>query len=196
MAIRSLKSGTFSRSGMVGNPVIMPGSYDSLQTVTVGAGGASYIEFTSIPSTYSHLQVRAIMKNTTGGNDSWSASAIMYFNTDTTAGNYARHYVYGYGSGTAAAGSADNIIPVGFVPGNGQSGVFGATVIDIHDYANTNKYKTVKSIAGADSNDVDSEFVGFFSGLWKNTAAVTNIRIYCGANSFAQNSSFALYGVN
>ena len=196
MAIRSLKSGTFSRSGMVGNPVIMPGSYESIATVTVGSGGASYIEFTSIPSTYSHLQVRAIMKNTTGGNDSWSASANMYFNTDTTSTNYARHFVYGYGTGVTAGGGADSNAFVGFIPGNGQSGIFGAAVIDVLDYANTNKYKTIRSIAGADSNNVDSEFVGLLSGLWKNTAAVSSIRIYCGANSFAQYSSFALYGVN
>ena len=67
MAIRSLKSGTFSRSGMVGNPVIMPGSYDSIATATVGSSGI--VEFTSIPSTYTHLQIRAITRNSSGSTD-------------------------------------------------------------------------------------------------------------------------------
>jgi hypothetical protein len=40
-------------------------SYESIATVTVGSGGASEVEFTSIPSTYTHLQIRALARNTT-----------------------------------------------------------------------------------------------------------------------------------
>ena len=40
------------------------GSYESIATVTVGSGGSSYIEFTSIPGTYTHLQIRGILRNT------------------------------------------------------------------------------------------------------------------------------------
>ena len=35
-------------------------SYESIQTITVGSGGASTIVFSSIPSTYAHLQIRAL----------------------------------------------------------------------------------------------------------------------------------------
>ena len=38
------------------------GSYESIQTVTVGLGGAANVEFTSIPATYTHLQIRGISK--------------------------------------------------------------------------------------------------------------------------------------
>ena len=58
MAIRSLKTGSFSRSTQVGNSIILPGDYESIATVTVGAGGSSSVTFSSIPSTYTHLQIR------------------------------------------------------------------------------------------------------------------------------------------
>jgi hypothetical protein len=73
------------------------------------------------------------------------------------------------------------------------SSVFAANVIDILDYANTNKYKTTRSFSGADNNG--SGFVQFMSGLWMNTAAITSITILPNSDNFAQYSSFALYGI-
>jgi len=40
------------------------GDYESIQTVTVGSGGAADIEFTSIPATYKHLQIRVLCRGT------------------------------------------------------------------------------------------------------------------------------------
>ena len=100
MAIRSLKSGIFSRSAMVGNTLIYPGSYDSIATTTVGAGGTTSITFSSIPQTYTHLQLRML----TIGNGSNTASGFMALNCDSTSTNYYTHYLYGNGA-TAAAGA-------------------------------------------------------------------------------------------
>jgi hypothetical protein len=36
------------------------GDYESIATVSVGGGGAADVEFTSIPGTYTHLQIRAL----------------------------------------------------------------------------------------------------------------------------------------
>ena len=58
MAIRSLKTNSFSRSLLTGNTAFMPGSYESIATVSVGSGGTSSADFTSVPSTYTHLQIR------------------------------------------------------------------------------------------------------------------------------------------
>ena len=56
-------------------------SYESIATVTVGAGGSSSISFTSIPSTYKHLQIRAITRDT---GTSYINNLAGYFNTDST----------------------------------------------------------------------------------------------------------------
>jgi hypothetical protein len=45
-------------SAITGNLVTT--SYESIATVTVGGGGAATVAFTSIPATYTHLQIRGI----------------------------------------------------------------------------------------------------------------------------------------
>ena len=97
MAIRSLKTGAMSRSALAGNPVIMPGSFESIATVS-GNGSSSSFTFSSIPATYSHLQIRLISRGTRA-----FASEQLYIRLNgDAASNYAYHYVYGDGSGAAA----------------------------------------------------------------------------------------------
>ena len=55
--IGNIVAGTFS-AGVA--PVTS--SYESIATVSVGSGGQSSIVFSSIPSTYKHLQLRAIAR--------------------------------------------------------------------------------------------------------------------------------------
>jgi hypothetical protein len=166
-------------------------SYFQIGTTTVGAGGSATITFSSIPATYTHLQIRALCKSTIA--DSSVGSIFGQFNSDTGS-NYARHYVNGSGSAAASSGSA-SITSMFFgtnINANVSNG-FASNVIDILDYANTNKYKTTRSLSGADSNGAG--FVQFMSGLWMNTAAITSITILPVSDSFAQYSSFALYGI-
>jgi hypothetical protein len=195
MAIRSLKSGTFSRSGMVGNPVIMPGSYDSIATATVGSSGV--VEFTSIPSTYRHLQIRAITRNSSGSTDvSDMLMRLGSANSPDTGTNYSRHEISGNGTAAAGGGAANSsFIFVSPSPRNGNtSGIFGPFVIDILDYADTNKFKTVKTLSGTDMNG--SGYIYLASGNWRNTAAINYIRLYISSVDFITGTQFALYGVN
>ena len=84
------------------------------------------------------------------------------------------------------------MIPISY---SGQTAnAFAVCVIDILDYANGNKYKTIRTIGGYDINGGGQE--GLFSNLWKNTNAITDITIkVVGGSNFAQYSSFALYGI-
>lgn len=205
MAIRSLKSGTFSRSGLVGNPVIMPGSYESIATVDVGAGGAGTITFSSIPSTYTHLQIRMICKDSNGGTytEAISAAAPMYvrFNSDSGA-NYASHQLLG--NGTAASAYGPTSITAFYVGGTfsnsnaGTNNMFATAIIDILDYANTSKYKTGRVLSGFEQNaasGANPAGVSLGSGLWMSTSAITSITLLAPANTFVQYSQAALYGI-
>ena len=160
------------------------GAYDALATITVGATAVSSVTFVGIPSGYKHLQIRAINSNATEGN------IFMQYNGDTGA-NYNRHYFYGDGA-SVAAGSDSSTQSGGFT--STTSGQFGAQVIDILDYADTNKYKTSRMLTGFDNNG--SGFIVFYSGLWRNTAAVNQVTLVTNAgHTFRQYSSFALYGI-
>jgi hypothetical protein len=171
------------------------GAYDSIATSTVGSGGAASITFSSIPSTYTHLQIRGIAKWDTTAND---ISSIQYQLNGDTGSNYSYHYARGSGSATSATGVASqtSAISSSSMPTNNSSyaNMFGAVVFDLLDYTNTSKYKTIRTLSGVDTNGGTYGYINFSSGLWMNTSAVTSITVKLDG-SIAQYSSFALYGI-
>jgi hypothetical protein len=190
MTIKSIRTGWTGISANAGNPII--GNFESIKTVTVGSGGSSTITFSDIPQSYQHLQIRCIARDNQG---SGINNDIMRFNSDSGS-NYSHHYIYGTGSGTpvSSGGTNNNSIPVAIYVTSAGSGTgrFAATVIDILDYSNTNKYTTTRSFIGGDDNG--SGIVLLTSGGWRNTAAVNTIT-FPSSGTFQQYSHFALYGI-
>jgi hypothetical protein len=159
--------------------------YESIQTYTVGSGGTATITFSSIPSTYTHLQIRML-----GQNGNTNKNLSIRFNSDSGA-NYSRHILYGTGAAAAATSDINkNEVDAYISP----TGGFGAAIVDILDYANTNKYKTTRALGGYDANG--SGWITLTSGNWRNTAAITSITLNnFDPVNFAEYSSFALYGI-
>lgn len=168
-------------------------SYESIATVN-GTGSSATIEFSSIPQTYTHLQVRAIIKLT--GNTSNYYNQPFYLGTGgsvDTGTNYARHGIRGVGTSTlVSAASATSAYVYDCAPAY-STGIVGTTILDILDYTNTNKYKVIRGSAGVDTNG--SGGINFDSSLWLNTGAVTNIRFTADINNYDSVTSFALYGI-
>ena len=167
------------------------GSYESIATVTVGSGGSATIDFTSIPSTYTHLQVRCIARGTSANNQ---INMPFRLNNDT-ASNYRTHILYSDGSAAASFdfGSISGVY-LNYMPAaNLASSIFGVAVIDILDYTNTNKTKVFRYLQGMDANG--SGNANFYSGLWNSTAAINRITFTIASGNFAQYSHFALYGI-
>ena len=193
MAVISIKNKTKSGSLLVGNAAFIPSDFESISTVTVGSGGVSSVTFSSIPSTYSHLQIRCTIQEIQTG--SAYDNLIARFNGDS-ASNYSRHQFVGDGSALSAFALASRTFAVcGFGVRNATgAAVFNPNVIDILDYANTNKNTTVRALAGADWNGAGS--VGILSAGWFSTSAITSIVLSLDSSSnFSQYSSFALYGI-
>lgn len=170
---------------------VSKGSYESISTVTVGGGGSASISFTSIPSTYTHLQIRCFARTTRADSDD---QLRLQLNSDT-ATNYSQHALSGNGTGVSASGTANTTFMFLGRSAAATSGtsIFGAAVIELLDYANTNKYKTLRGLTGLDMNG--SGFSTLTSGSWRNTAAVTSIQITFIGALMGQYSSFALYGI-
>jgi hypothetical protein len=168
-------------------------SYESISTVTVSTAVSS-ISFTSIPSTFKHLQIRGIARTSVADT---RESIKLTFNSDTGA-NYARHSLWGSGSAASAFGASSQnyVLLTDFAAANATSSIFGAAITDVLDYQNTNKYKTVRSLGGVDLNSATDVYDGLNSGLWMNTNAVTSITLtpFSGSN-LTQYSQFALYGI-
>lgn len=176
--------------------LVSAGDFESIATVSLSSA-ASDITFSSIPATYSHLQIRAIFRNTeySGGGD--EQFLLLQFNSDTGP-NYSYHFVFGNGGSALSGGDATaNFMLFGYpIPmSNDLANVFGAGVIDILDYKNTNKNKTVRVLTGVDCNGATTKNILLGGGLWRNTSAITSIRVFPLADQFATYSHFALYGI-
>lgn len=171
-------------------------SYESIATVTVGSGGQSTISFTSIPSTFTHLQIRTFARTTR--NSSTGDFYAIRFNSDSGANYIVGHQLYGDGTTTGSFfnGASGNQIYIERIPAlNSTANVFGAINIDILDYKNTNKYKTTRALGGWDNNGTTSQ-IAFASGAWMSTTAISSISITSGTiSNFVEYSSFALYGI-
>jgi hypothetical protein len=163
-------------------------SYESIATVTVGSGGVSDVTFSSIPSTYKHLQIRATHLFSQADGTGW-----IQFNGDT-GNNYSMHRLIANGS-TVSAQNASGGYPYGWclVATPTVTNTPGSGVIDILDYTNTNKNTTVRSLSGTDANGYG--YLTFNSFAWLNTNAVTQIKILPSGGTLNQYSSFALYGI-
>jgi hypothetical protein len=196
MAVSSLKNK--SKLSTLTSPFdIDLGGMIPLSTVTVGAGGQASVEFTSIPAYYEHLQIRGI------GRSSQVADGTNYiylrFNGSSQT-EYAYHDLTGNGASASAGGTANSTqIIAGQLPrANQLASSFAVNIIDILDYANTNKNKTVRCLSGIDYNGLSNSQPGYIrlqSGLWINANAVTSIQLTSESGNFVQYSTFALYGI-
>jgi hypothetical protein len=102
------------------------------------------------------------------------------------------------GDGASASTDADPIATKNYsqvtTGNNSTASVFAAQIIDILDYANTNKYKTLRALSGFDNNGSGTVRLG--SSLWISTVAISSIQIFnYGGSDFNEYSQFALYGI-
>jgi hypothetical protein len=168
------------------------GSYESIATTVVGSGGQTTITFSSIPSTYTHLQLRTFARANYAAN---IFSLGIRYNSDSGT-NYTFHNIYGNGTNALANGFTGYTYDYTVSAlGTSTSNVFAASVMDILDYANTNKFKTIRTLDGGDVNGSGGS-ISLSSCLWRSTAAINSISISTGGfGDLLQYSHFALYGI-
>jgi hypothetical protein len=155
---------------------------------TLLSSSAGSVTFSNIPQGYKHLQLRYFCNTTRVGGA--SGSGTIQFNGDTAAGSYSNHALYGQGSSAAAYGAANTNNGLWYY---GDTTTFVAGIVDILDYANVNKFKTMRSLTGFDQNGAGQ--IGLVSLGWMNTAAITSIVLTPTSYSFNTNSRFSLYGI-
>lgn len=188
MAIRSLARSSIRQSSKVNSALT---GYESnyfhhLETVRLGAS-ASSIDFINLAryNDYQHLQIRII------GRASVAANLQIQYNDDTGA-LYSAHYLEANGSSVFSGASVNAIF------GNcgvlvSESNIFSGMIIDILDPFDTTKNKTARSTYGAAT--AGSKWMGIASNLYRNTAAITSIKLIVSGTTFVAGSRFSLYGL-
>jgi hypothetical protein len=170
-------------------------SYFPIASFTVPSGGVSTITFAGLPQTYSHLQIRVNARSTFADTDSF---LIFRVNGDT-GNNYPNHFLTGDGSTASAAGYSTATYNYAFLlmyaAASATASVFGGGIIDILDYKDTNKNKTIRALGGFDRNGAGT--VRLNSSVWLNTNAITSVTMtdYRTGN-FAEHTNISIYGVN
>jgi hypothetical protein len=182
--------GIFSAAGAGG---VVAGSYELIETQILGTSAAS-ITFSSLgtyASTYRHLQIRHLTRNTTSGTS--NDIIIARLNGDTGA-NYNQHYIAGTGSSVLAGNFALSAALVGVTFENSNTtNAFMAGITDIFDPFSTTKNKTFSTLTGGHSSTVTRS--DLHTSAWRNTSSVTSIQLLPATNSFAAGSRFSLYGL-
>ena len=175
---------------LAGGVAASTNSYESIATGT-GTGSNTTISFTSIPSTYKHLQLRMILRGTTAA---VANGTDIRFNSDS-ATNYSLHRLIGNGSAASADGYANTSAAWALeVDASGLASTYAASVVDVLDYADTNKYKTVRVLTGYDHNGSGQIILN--SNAWRSTSAINRIDVIAaGSGNWATGTSIALYGI-
>ena len=161
-------------------------------TVTVGAGGAASIDFTSIPATYTDLVVKLTARSTVTG----VSTIRMKLNTDTGA-NYNYRQIQGNGA------SASSSTGTGATSASNEIGLINGSDSTANTFCNTELYLPNYTSSAAKSWSVDSveeenattAYVRMTAGNWTGTAAITAITFTLPSGSFAQYSTASLYGI-
>ena len=189
----------FQKNNNVWDGLSAVGGMDAIPGAQILQASASSVVMSSIPQTYTHLQLRALVKTSRGV----SYDSINIRANSDTGSNYAAHEMSGDGRPYISVGGSGGATSmyIARVPGNtgGHENKFGIVIIDILDYTNTSKHKTFRSIYGYDialgSGSIGG-INGMNSGVWRSTDAITSLTIRPDSGpNFLTYSNFALYGI-
>jgi hypothetical protein len=178
--------------GIVASTNWPKGDFESIATATLTSDAAS-ISLSLIPSTYKHLQLRAYLRAASATTNELMAYR---FNGVTANGNYRTHYIQGDGANATAGYYGETNFGVYYAPGNNSTAnTFGAMIMDILDYADTNKLKTIRLLNGYDTN---GNGIPQFESTWFNsTSAINSITFlsWSGSVNYKAGTTLALYGI-
>jgi len=165
----------------------MATQYGLIASVTVGSGGASSMEFTSIPATYTDLIV--IWSGRTSSSQPTTNTEIS-FNGSTA--NFTGKYLEGNGS-AVGAGSYARFIGTDSAA-TSTSSAFSNNMVYIPNYAGSN-YKSFSADSVAENNASQTQQT-LNAGLWSQTAAITSVTITPATSNYVQYSTAYLYGIS
>ena len=171
----------------------MANTFKKIQTVTIGSGGSSTIEFTSIPQTYTDLKV--VLSVRSDRNTGTQSDFQLRFNSNSS--NYSRLFLQGNGSTVSTgpdSGASFGLIGTS-VQDTDTASVFGSAEVYIPNYTSAN-YKNWSSDSVRENNASSSSQI-IVGGMWSDTAAITSITFYVESNTqlFKQYSTATLYGI-
>ena len=160
-------------------------AYTLIETVTVGSGGASSIEFAGIPQeTGADLVIRLSAR---GGNELTDLS----FNSDTGT-NYTYRFLKGTGSTASSQDSSSEAIRFyGITEDSRTANTFSNAEIRISNYTST----TAKSVSidGVTENNATYAIMAISAGSYSGTSAITSVKLASNGDVLDEHTTASLY---
>lgn len=199
MAITKLSDSGIATGGVLkydsmlaGNPAYIPSAWESIATITATTNTSEFA-FTGIPQTYKNLHIRGIVRQST----SEHGYGYLYIQVNSTGGYNNSLWATSTSIQYTTNGSGYIQVPVGLAGSDNSANTYGALMVDLHAYNQTNTFKSGLAMGGMTSNGTGTyQGVGLASFASSATAAVTALYVFSpfGAPMVA-GSSVALYGL-
>jgi hypothetical protein len=169
----------------------MPNTYTLIASSTVGAGGASSIDFTSIPSTYTDLIIKLSGRINSAGYD--MHFSLRFNGNSSNAYSFKRLIGYQTTVSSYAETNETSLNLYSTLDGTtATSNTFGSVDLYIPNYTSSNT-KSVSVDAATETNSSDG-YKSFYAGSWSGTSAITSITLIPWT-TFLQYSTAYLYGI-
>jgi hypothetical protein len=171
-------------------------TYTAIATVTVGSGGASSIDFNSIPGTYTDLLIKCSLRQSGYTGVTWDWLKFRFNGSSATV--YSSRDLEGAGTlgpATNTFTSQNGMVKLGLANSTtSSSNTFSSNDIYIPNYAGS--YNKSAAGDGAHEDNTGAALCVMGAGLWSNTAAITSITLFPeNGTAWVQHSSATLYGI-
>ena len=167
----------------------MANTFTLIASSTVGSGGASTIDFTSIPQTYTDLCLKLSGRLSSGSYGNMQVT----FNGSTSG--YSNRYLQGDGSSASSASGNTTSLYLAISNSSGGTSTFSSGEMYIPNYTGSaNKSTSTDSVQ---EDNATTGILRLIAGLWSNTAAITSISIFPepAYGNIVQYSTAYLYGI-
>lgn len=163
----------------------MPTTYEKIQSVTVGSGGVSNVEFTSIPQTYTDLVVKVSGRD---GENNFQMNMI-FNNSNSATNTYAQ--ATGTGANAGSQGDMRFVVPAS----NTQADTFGVMECYITDYTSSINPKP-SGILSVTEENTTTAYMRIGSNTFPSASAITSIKFQnVGTGNLPEFCTFYLYGI-
>lgn len=160
-------------------------TYEPIESKTLATAAAA-VTFTNIPAIYTDL---VLVCNILTGTGDYLRLRVGNGSIDTGNNYGSNHFVAGP-SGPGSYGYANAPWNYIFVEGVTSATNPTSSVTNIMNYANTTMFKTMVTRSGI-INTVSETSIG----MWRNTGAINQIRIFADTTNMSVGSTFTLYGI-
>lgn len=168
----------------------MANTFVRIASVTVGAGGASTMSFSSIPSTYTDLCLKISART-----DRASFDEVIGISFNGSTSSFSWRLLNANGTSTGSYNGTTPIMAGRAVAATATASIFSNSEVYIPNY-NSSNYKSFNTDSVAENNSLTLNDLDLHAGLWSNTAAITSITLTPqSSGTFVQYTTATLYGI-